>query len=189
MVIKNTFYLFLIRVNQFVDKITFLVSFREKYTKNKPESSQKWCKNERFRFEKCLMWWCYNRIWTRWYSDSSKTDLIKKKFWNFQKTIVFNQKSFQNLHFWQEFEHFRSFLVIFGEFLSAFASKNRISCPFWQEKWHRENDLDWPFEFHGWFMVFNHDKPLIYNFLTNECRLESLSLKVHPNSSSKTQPK
>ena len=118
-----------------------------------------------------------------------KLTWLKRNFGIFRKQLFLNQKSFQNLHFWQEFEHFRSFLVIFGEFLSAFASKNRISCPFWQEKWHRENDLDWPFEFHGWFMVFNHDKPLIYNFLTNECRLESLSLKVHPNSSSKTQPK
>ena len=119
MVIKNTFYLFLIRVNQFVDKITFLVSFREKYTKNKPESSQKWCKNERFRFEKCLMWWCYNRIWTRWYSDSSKTDLIKKKFWNFQKTIVFKPKIISKPAF---LAGIRTFSLIFGHFRRVFIS-------------------------------------------------------------------
>ena len=100
--------------------------FSRKNTKYKPHCSRKWCKIERFRLEKCLMWWCYNRIWTRWYSesrDSSKTDLIKQKNLEllriFRKQLFFNRKSkfrFRNLHFWQELEHFRSFWRIFISF-------------------------------------------------------------------------
>ena len=103
--------------------------FSRKNTKYKPHCSRKWCKIERFRLEKCLMWWCYNRIWTRWYSesrDSSKTDLIRQKNLEllqiFRKQLFFNRKSkfrFRNLHFWQELEHFRSFLANFYQFSRA----------------------------------------------------------------------
>ena len=113
----------------------------------------------------------------------------RKKLGVFRKQLFFRPKIISKPAFLAEMRTFSLISIIFGEFLSAFASKNRISCPFWQEKWHRENDLDWPFEFQAWFMVFNHDKPLIYNFLTNECRLEPFSLRVQQNSSSKTHSK
>ena len=142
------------------------------FVKNTPKINQKVHKNDvKLKDLGLKSAWCGDVITGFEHGGTvtlPKLTWIIINFGIFRKQLFLNRKSFQNLHFWQEFEHFRSFLVIFGEFLSAFASKNRISCPFWQEKWHRENDLDWPFEFQAWFMVFNHDKPLIYNFLTNE---------------------
>ena len=134
LVTKDTFYSFLIRVNQLIRRnYSICTLFHEKNTKYKPHCSRKWCKIERFWLEKCLMWWCYNRIWTRWYSesrDSSKTVLIKQKNKEFLR--IFRKQLFltenQNFGFetcifsknWNIFAHFWRIFISFREQKSNF---------------------------------------------------------------------
>ena len=150
LVIKDTSNSYLIRV------------FPWKYTENYQKVHENDVKWKDFGFRSVQMRWSYNTI--------TVTGLIQTKKYDFPKTSNFSRIFLENLEFLAWFsnipEHFAwhiRFRVIFGEFLSAFQSKNGISGPFWQEKLHRENDLDWPFEFQAWFldkiMVFNHDKP------------------------------
>ena len=147
LVIKDTSNSYLIRV------------FPWKYTENYQKVHENDVKWKDFGFRSVQMRWSYNTI--------TVTGLIQTKKWRFSENIeFFTNFSRKPWIIGLIFEHFAwhiRFWVNFGEFWSAFQSKNGISGPFWQEKLHRENDLDWPFEFQAWFldkiMVFNHDKP------------------------------
>ena len=163
-VTKDTFYSFLIRVNQLVRRnYSICTLFHEKilninHTVHENDVKLKdlgwksaWCGDVITGFEHGgtvnhvilpKLTWLNRKIWNFYEFSENNCFLTENQNFGFE-TCIFGKN-------WNIFAHF-------GEFLSVFASKNRISCPFWQEKWHRENDLDWPFEFQAWFMVFKHD--------------------------------